>query len=99
MRIQNKVDVDPKEVVMLREVALATRYYGNPILWMSRRFLSLQFSLPCAYQNIFFVDNEREKLDILDISACMFYVTFSGAYLFGYAALAVWNVYLFNFIR
>jgi len=35
------------------------------------------------------VANEREKLDILDISACMFNATFSGAYLFGYAALAV----------
>jgi len=46
------VDVDPKEVVMLREVVLATRYYGNPILRMRHPFLSLQFSLSCAYQNI-----------------------------------------------
>ena len=54
MRILNRVAVDLKGVVMLREVALANRYYGNPILRMSRRFLSLQFSLPCAYQNIYY---------------------------------------------
>ena len=91
--------VDPKGFVILREEALATRYYGYPVLRMRHPFLSRSSHFPMRIKIFVIVANEREKVDILDISACMFYVTFSGAYLFGYAALAVRNVYLFNFIR